>query len=114
MRISDGSSDVGSSDLLRGAVARGGQQRGGHVGHVQRREGVIAQQDAILREADGDLAVGRGLDQQPCGEARSEERRVGKECVSTCSCRWSQYHYKNKIKQIDDMTDNYYLLSSTY
>src|SRR3546814_20601147 len=26
------------------------------------------------------------------GLARSEERRVGKECVSTCSSRWSQYH----------------------
>src|SRR3546814_16892195 len=24
--------------------------------------------------------------------ARSEERRVGKECVSTCRSRWSQYH----------------------
>src|SRR3546814_4376973 len=23
---------------------------------------------------------------------RSEERRVGKECVSTCSTRWSPYH----------------------
>src|SRR3546814_6522846 len=23
---------------------------------------------------------------------RSEERRVGKECVSTCSSRWSPYH----------------------
>src|SRR3546814_14003220 len=27
--------------------------------------------------------------------ARSEERRVGKECVSTCRSRWSPYHYKN-------------------
>src|SRR3546814_13628965 len=27
---------------------------------------------------------------------RSEERRVGKECVSTCSSRWSPYHYKKK------------------
>src|SRR3546814_20481901 len=27
---------------------------------------------------------------------RSEERRVGKECVSTCSSRWSQYQYKKK------------------
>src|SRR3546814_7365513 len=27
---------------------------------------------------------------------RSEERRVGKECVSTCRSRWSQYHYKKK------------------
>src|SRR3546814_14688109 len=24
--------------------------------------------------------------------ARSEERRVGKECVSTCRSRWSPYH----------------------
>src|SRR3546814_17193902 len=28
--------------------------------------------------------------------ARSEERRVGKECVSTCRSRWSQYHSKKK------------------
>src|SRR3546814_12788216 len=27
---------------------------------------------------------------------RSEERRVGKECVSTCRSRWSPYHLKNK------------------
>src|SRR3546814_10944938 len=26
---------------------------------------------------------------------RSEERRVGKECVSTCRSRWSQYHEQN-------------------
>src|SRR3546814_11566987 len=34
----------------------------------------------------------RGL---PCfceGGSRSEERRVGKECVSTCRSRWSPYH----------------------
>src|SRR3546814_12593703 len=29
-----------------------------------------------------------------CSSARSEERRVGKECVSTCSSRWSPYHQK--------------------
>src|SRR3546814_12071594 len=27
---------------------------------------------------------------------RSEERRVGKECVSTCRSRWSPSHYKKK------------------
>src|SRR3546814_19720865 len=32
------------------------------------------------------------------GENRSEERRVGKECVSTCRSRWSPYHYKKKNK----------------
>src|SRR3546814_13933785 len=29
-------------------------------------------------------------------EVRSEERRVGKGCVSTCRSRWSPYHYKKK------------------
>src|SRR3546814_11796810 len=30
---------------------------------------------------------------------RSEERRVGKECVSTCRSRWSPYNYKKKKKR---------------
>src|SRR3546814_12492260 len=30
-------------------------------------------------------------------ERRSEERRVGKECVSTCSSRWSPYNKKKNI-----------------
>src|SRR3546814_14602771 len=29
---------------------------------------------------------------EPEGLSRSEERRVGKECVSTCRCQWSPYH----------------------
>src|SRR3546814_16091970 len=32
-------------------------------------------------------------------EQRSEERRVGKECVSTCRSRGSQYYYKKKHGQ---------------
>src|SRR3546814_19333865 len=32
---------------------------------------------------------------------RSEERRVGKECVSTCRSRWSPYHSKNKQEYIE-------------
>src|SRR3546814_16822855 len=32
-----------------------------------------------------------------CGMlSRSEERRVGKECVSTCRSRWTPYHKKKK------------------
>src|SRR3546814_14545997 len=31
---------------------------------------------------------------------RSEERRVGKECVSKCRSRWSPYHEKKKKKKI--------------
>src|SRR3546814_18031304 len=30
--------------------------------------------------------------QAPSKQIRSEERRVGKECVSTCRSRWSPYH----------------------
>src|SRR3546814_8692613 len=41
--------------------------------------------------ADG-AAVGLG------GAERSEERRVGKECVSTCRSRWSTYHKKTKTQ----------------
>src|SRR3546814_17923388 len=32
------------------------------------------------------------LDDYTDAAARSEERRVGKECVSTCRSRWSPYH----------------------
>src|SRR3546814_13022983 len=32
----------------------------------------------------------------PSDVVRSEERRVGKECVSTCRSRWSPYHEKKK------------------
>src|SRR3546814_12792544 len=31
-------------------------------------------------------------------EGRSEERRVGKECVSTCRSRWSPCHEKKRIQ----------------
>src|SRR3546814_17505859 len=33
------------------------------------------------------------------GQRRSEERRVGKECVSTCRSRWWPYHKKKKTKR---------------
>src|SRR3546814_20450469 len=32
--------------------------------------------------------------------ARSEERRVGKECVSTCRSRWSPDHSKKNIEKL--------------
>src|SRR3546814_14753877 len=35
-------------------------------------------------------------------EDRSEERRVGKECGSTCRFRWSPYHYKQKTTYHSD------------
>src|SRR3546814_13655457 len=34
-------------------------------------------------------------------QSRSEERRVGKECVSTCRSRWLPYHKQQKIKTLE-------------
>src|SRR3546814_15343194 len=44
--------------------------------------------EAVLGRADE--IPGRGA--LAHGDVRSEERRVGKECVSTCRSRWSPYH----------------------
>src|SRR3546814_19076773 len=44
-------------------------------------------EDLVLRTAGVDT-----YDQWVNHEIRSEERRVGKECVSTCRSRWSPYH----------------------
>src|SRR3546814_3718994 len=73
MRISDWSSDVCSSDLPVG-VGEAPVLRG--LGRGGRRE-----------------SGGQRRKLGPEGSAlRSEERRVGKECVSTCRSRWSPYH----------------------
>src|SRR3546814_16383952 len=40
------------------------------------------------------------------GTVRSEERRVGKECVSTCRSRWSPYHSTNKPSTPKKYTDS--------
>src|SRR3546814_9838720 len=85
MRISDWSSDVCSSDL----------------------HGRIIGQDRlkIALSANGDIGegcrTGRSRRNHEAGRCtlhisdiddRSEERRVGKEGVSTCRSRWVQYH----------------------
>ena len=47
---------------------------------------VVAMKTAVI-SAEKDAA------NKICGNVnRSEERRVGKECVSTCRSRWSPYH----------------------
>src|SRR3546814_19670915 len=56
----------------------------------------LDQAPAQTQQGAGMPKVGRN-DACPCGSGkkykhRSEERRVGKECVSTCRSRWSQYH----------------------
>src|SRR3546814_14975214 len=44
----------------------------------------------LCREARDVIAT--AYDIASGGAGRSEERRVGKECVSTCRSRWSPYH----------------------
>src|SRR3546814_3769241 len=81
MRISDWSSDVCSSDLLP-APAGAGPGRGGEMNALA--TGTI-RHFLDLSDLPGDTL--RGILTN-----RSEERRVGKECVSTCRYRWSPYH----------------------
>src|SRR3546814_8400158 len=50
---------------------------------ARRRRRAVSCRSLCFRET-GDAGLG------PAG--RSEERRVGKECVSTCRSRWSPYH----------------------
>src|SRR3546814_3951245 len=96
MRISDWSSDVCPSDLLVFDVAgrraeldqafdaagniEGGRPEAGIDVHQQRNVAHVG------NAADVGQDVVQGVD------ARSEERRVGKECVSTWRSRWSPYH----------------------
>src|SRR3546814_16841612 len=46
----------------------------------------------------GHTAISPGRIGQRPSSSRSEERRVGKECVRTCRSRWSPYHSKKKHK----------------
>src|SRR3546814_13211402 len=48
------------------------------------------------RERQPPESGGDGADIGQPDEPRSEERRVGKECVSTCRSRWSPYHSTKK------------------
>src|SRR3546814_5715184 len=87
MRISDWSSDVCSSDLGREHLAKTVRKAAGGRGQAPQAD---PRHDRIAPPAK--------VDPPPKGKGetdvtgRSEERRVGKECVSTCRSRWSPYH----------------------
>src|SRR3546814_16961039 len=54
-------------------------------------------EDDVLDEAHVEhdsckMLIAELMNSEPGAEFRSEERRVGKECVSTCRSRWSPYH----------------------
>src|SRR3546814_15638121 len=108
MRISDWSSDVCSSDLLRDLC--GGRQRDGRG---LRRHQQPARANPRLRAVEPLRDAGR-IDERVPGQGReqrlrrrprrSDERRVGKECVSTGRSRWSPYH-SNKQTTLEEETN---------
>src|SRR3546814_13209341 len=99
MRISDGSSDVCSSDLKQKGFSEDELVIAGLVG---RGRGLYDRFRGRLmwpiRDASGDT-IGFGArrifdddridDKYPNTSERSEERREGQECVSTCRSWWS-------------------------
>src|SRR3546814_13914106 len=109
MRISDWSSDVCSSDLLFQSV--GTRAVGTLIAGTDSDAMSVICLAVFLHDAQGDDVEKEGDDEQhqakrksgKCLGAvefliagqqlhRSEECRVGKECVSTCRSRWVAYH----------------------
>src|SRR3546814_12154676 len=117
MRISDWSSDVCSSDLAQRKRSAG---RGKDKPKPDSAEALKQEAFDLVTEVIDDLFKERGQQEKVWGsmvkqtlkrrkpgfnesyhgfrgfgqllEERSEERRLGKECVRTCNSRWSPYH----------------------
>src|SRR3546814_13883913 len=106
MRISDWSSDLCSSDLITQNPFGGDSSDSGMGGFdmnallqqaQQMQEQLVnAQNELAQTEVEGTVAGGSvTVKLSGTGDllnVRSEERRVGKECVSTVRSRWSPYH----------------------
>src|SRR3546814_16008620 len=99
MRISDWSSDVCSSDLsaLGGEIRIAAEKIEHRVAARRCGRENEARKELRIRRLPG-LIQGRNLERfaparfEINAVRRSEERRVGKECVSTCRSRWSPSH----------------------
>src|SRR3546814_17060398 len=97
MRISDWSSDVCSSDLVLLAEISGSDT---YV-HLSSDIGDLVAK--VVGVHHFTLGAAQTLYFAPSAVfVRSEERRVGKECVSTGRSRWSPYHYKKKIPSLSN------------
>src|SRR3546814_14515113 len=97
MRISDWSSDVCSSDLCVGQqVDTAPPMR--FVREIWHEVYSLFSIVTLSGNSANTVLVACTLSpmatrgRAPRGRYRSEERRVGKECVSTCRSRWSPYH----------------------
>src|SRR3546814_14192274 len=89
MRISDWSSDVCSSDLLN-------RER---VDSIPTKREIIRIDKIGVKARISTRLWARNMEKRLSIPQRSEERRVGKECVSTCRSRWSPYHEKKNVNR---------------
>src|SRR3546814_19085596 len=100
MRISDWSSDVCSSDLIPALAfpllfCRVGTNNVVEVDFIESHAAVLhCQVRHVAIEGENVFGNVLHLVIGQCGiiVERSEERRVGNECVSTCRSRWSPCH----------------------
>src|SRR3546814_17804802 len=106
MRISDWSSDVCSSDLQRRLPPFLANLPNWHPSVIETLWEIgffeiVGFKGAVREPPAGPpdttlIRMKSGQTEEPTAVAalidRSEERRVGKECVSKCRSRWSQYH----------------------
>src|SRR3546814_18909089 len=100
MRISDWSSDVCSSDLVFQGV-QVSDQRVKRI-YSSASHDLLRFFSSVLRSrmkrstvfaaSSSDTPNVLAAYSTSCRAPRSEEGRVGKECVSTCRSRWSPYH----------------------
>src|SRR3546814_10077417 len=108
MRIIDWSSDVCSSDLAPDPrVIADGFRRLTEISAIDDTRRLTAIGHTLAR-LPIDVQLARMLVE---GEKlqRSEERRVGKECVRTGRSRWSPYHKKQKKQQQNTYISTNYL-----
>src|SRR3546814_21150049 len=103
MRISDWSSDVCSSDLALEIILEAFEGPLDLLLYLIRRQNLdildipvaeITRQYVDYIQAMHEMRFELAAEYLVMAAilARSEERRVGKECVSTCRSRWSPYH----------------------
>src|SRR3546814_19956939 len=106
MLISDGISDVCSSDRGEDELAaRIGCERlrirprpvaYGGIPETDRGGRAVCEQH-VERQKNGHRAIGVAVTPEPMNRIwKSEERREGKECVSTVNSGWWEYQYKKK------------------
>src|SRR3546814_9449061 len=90
MRISDWSSDVCSSDLIALSAIADLRATGVRIALDDFGSGLASLSHLVSVPVDM-IKLGPALTIGIGADARSEERRGGKECGSTCRSRWSPY-----------------------